>query len=261
MSTVRPRLLVPKEHGTYGELLFPLATALGVGGASVAGVTVALAALLGYLAHESFAVLVGLRGARARREQGRAALASVGWLGGAAALSCGVGLLVAPPEVRWAVLAAAVLSLGIVALAWTGRERTTIGEIGVAVALASWSVPVALAGSATWLTSLACAAIWSAIFAAGTFAVRAVIARTRRQSMVSPVLGSVGVSAGAIVAAAWLVRQGVLPAGVLLALLPTTLVVFGLCVPRVTAQQLRRVGWTLVSASAMTLLALILTFA
>jgi hypothetical protein len=261
MSAAPPRLLIPREHGTYGELLFPLVTAFGAGGISVAGAAVAVAAVLGYLAHESFAVLAGLRGPRARRERGAIARRSLGWLGGAAASAGVVGLALAPTEVRVALLASTLLSLAVMALAWAGHERTTMGEVGVALALASWSVPVALAGGATWVTSLACAAIWSVIFAAGTFAVRAVIARTRRESVRSSVIGSVGVSLGAVVCAAWLVRLDILPAGVLWALLPTTLVVFGLCVPGVTAQQLRRVGWTLVSASAMTLVALLLVFA
>src|SRR5687767_8382553 len=64
----------PKEHGAYGQLGFPLVTTLAV---------VAL-----FIAHEPLVVLLGRRGARIRREQGRRAAA---WLAGASATGAAAG--------------------------------------------------------------------------------------------------------------------------------------------------------------------------
>ena len=56
--------LLPKEHGAYGQIAFPLATAFVVAGVSTAGLLLAAAVVAGFLAHEPAAVLLGLRGAR-----------------------------------------------------------------------------------------------------------------------------------------------------------------------------------------------------
>ncbi len=62
--------LLPREHGAYAELAFPLATGLAAGGPTVAGVAFSLAAVVLFLAHEPAAVMLGRRGARLQLEHG-----------------------------------------------------------------------------------------------------------------------------------------------------------------------------------------------
>src|SRR5205823_6340503 len=61
--------LLPKEHGAYGQLLFPLITAMAVGRPGVAAWSFAAAAVCAFLAHEPLLLLLGQRGPCARRER------------------------------------------------------------------------------------------------------------------------------------------------------------------------------------------------
>ena len=86
--------LLPKEHGAYGQISFPLVAAFAVGGVSAGGLLIASALIAGFLAHEPALVMLGLRGPRAKRELwNRAAV----WLvcslliGGAAAIGAAIG--------------------------------------------------------------------------------------------------------------------------------------------------------------------------
>ncbi|HRE13175.1 MAG TPA: YwiC-like family protein, partial [Usitatibacteraceae bacterium] len=82
--------LIPREHGAYAELGFPLVAGLVLGRPGLAGWLFVLAAILLFLANESVVVLVGARGKRAREENGPAAkrtLAILGGLGVAAGLA------------------------------------------------------------------------------------------------------------------------------------------------------------------------------
>lgn len=81
MQTRARTFLLPHEHGTYGEVLFPLASALVLGQANPAAWGLTLVAIAGFLAHEGFVVLLGSRGGRARRESSPAAWRSVSVFG------------------------------------------------------------------------------------------------------------------------------------------------------------------------------------
>jgi hypothetical protein len=75
------RALLPKEHGAYGQIAFPLVTVFVVTGVSPAGVLLTAAAVAGFLAHEPAAIVLGARGPRARRELSSAATRSLAlWL-------------------------------------------------------------------------------------------------------------------------------------------------------------------------------------
>src|SRR5688500_4144735 len=97
----RAATMLPREHGAYGQVAFPILTAFLVSDITVAGLLIAAAVVAGFLAHEPAAVLLGLRGTRARRDlQQRAAW----WLGCAAAVGgiAGAGaLLTLNPAARW----------------------------------------------------------------------------------------------------------------------------------------------------------------
>ena len=71
-------LFLPREHGAYGQLVFPLVTAFGVAGLSSGGLLLATAVIAAFLAHEPAAVRFGQRGVRASREDGAGAAR---WLG------------------------------------------------------------------------------------------------------------------------------------------------------------------------------------
>jgi len=49
--------MFPKEHGAYGQLLFPLATSLLVAGVTGAALLTAVAACAAFLSHEPLLVL------------------------------------------------------------------------------------------------------------------------------------------------------------------------------------------------------------
>ena len=49
--------MLPREHGAYGQLAFPLVTALVIAGVTLSGVLIAVAAIAGFLAHEPLLVL------------------------------------------------------------------------------------------------------------------------------------------------------------------------------------------------------------
>jgi len=63
----------PKEHGAYGQLVFPLATAFAIAGATAPALLTAIAVTAAFLAHEPLIVLLGRRGVRARRDHFRRA--------------------------------------------------------------------------------------------------------------------------------------------------------------------------------------------
>jgi len=261
--------MLPREHGAYGQLLFPLLTALAISQPSTAALLIAAAAVALFVGHEAVLVLLGRRGAAARR--GRAHEAVV-WLTacGAIALLSGALALVFLPPVDWWTLAAPI-AVGIAAavmIAW-GRERTTAGEIVVSAALASVSFPVAIAGSASVTVALTCALAYTAVFTAATVSVRAVIAAACPERAGVPhasrracperarvpdasratAFGGALVVLGAIVMLAR--QQIILPAGPIAALpmCSVALVLVALLPP---PRYLRRIGWTLVGATALT---------
>lgn len=253
-------MLLPREHGTYGEILFPLMGALLVGQSTWVGWGLALGAVAAFLAHEGAIVLVGLRGVRAAREERPAALRSLAVFGGLGALVLAAAWLTASQPVKAGVLVALVPTGAAIALAWLGQERSAAGEVLAGVALSSWGLPVALAGGVAWGPALACWAVWGASFAAATLTVRALIARTRRQPWRPLVAGAVVVAGAAMATGWWAGEAAHVPAGLAWAMVPTAIVVLGLGTLPVSARRLKTVGWSLVSASAATLAVLVAAF-
>ena len=116
--------LWPKEHGAYGQVAFPLITALTAAGASVGGTLTAMAVLAGFLAHEPAAVVLGLRGPRARR---RLRWSATTWLvvlfagGGMAAIGA---IWTTEPAVRWSLAVPAVPALTLATAMLRHREKS-----------------------------------------------------------------------------------------------------------------------------------------
>jgi hypothetical protein len=238
----------------------PLATGLALGRPGPAALLLAAGVVLAFLAHEPLLVVLGQRGRRVRDALGKRAAARLVQLASAAALAGAAGLALAPAPARLAALAPAALALPVVPLAMRRLEKTTAGELLVAAGLSACATPVALAGGAPAAWAWGAAATWFASFTAATLPVRATLlwARTKGARELRPLAaaGAAAIGAAAIAAAA----AGPLPWPAALGVLPTAGAAAAIALLRVRPQRFTTVGWSLVGASAATLLVLILGF-
>ncbi len=113
---------LPREHGTYAELAFPLLSGLLLA-PSPAGVAYAAACVAVFMAYEPAALLLGIRGVRLRAQLGEGARTRLFLWTGGAALAAVVAVLAARVHPRhlkrvgWTLVAAYTVSLGVM-LAW-----------------------------------------------------------------------------------------------------------------------------------------------
>ncbi len=255
VSTPR-RSLIPHEHGAYGQLAMPLLAGLLLGRPGAAALLLAAAFLLGFLAYEPALVAWGHRGRRAREEDGGRALRRVAALG-ATCLALGLaGFALAPPAARLATLLPPALAAVVALLVPGGLERTTLGELVVAVALSSCGFPVALAAGAPVSTALAAWVAWILAFSTSVVAVQVLLSRARPERRPGgpwAALVTAGIAAVALVA--W--RGDLVPGAVPAAVVPMSAVALALALFQVTPRRLRHVGWTMMGASALTLVLLV----
>lgn len=246
-------MLLPREHGAYAELLFPLATGLAYGTPSAPAVAFAVAASALFLAHEPAAVATGRRGARLKALHQRAARIQGA---GLSAVAVGAGAVgwVSAPDARIAALVPAAIALVLLPVVLAGREKSLVGELLVVATFAATVLPVARANGAAWSFALFAAVVWFVGFALGTVAVHAIKARhkgTGRSGWTvhaAPALAAVAVVAALVVAShPWL------PALVPLAIVPGAGVALVASVSGVHPRHLKRVGWSLVGAHLLTL--------
>jgi hypothetical protein len=242
--------MLPKEHGAYGQLLFPLVTALAVGRPGGAALLLTAAAVCAFFAHEPLLVLIGQRGARAARGQRREAARWFGGFAAAAAVSGGAAVALATPAVRLAIAAPAALSAVLAVFIFAQRERTTVGEALTAVTLSSLAFPVALAAGAPRVSALTCAAVFAAVFVSGTIGVRAVIAHTRRVNAPRMRAAAVLVAAASLALLWWAASAGLLAHPAPWAASPVCALALLLAMAPPSAKHLRTVGWTLVATTA-----------
>lgn len=249
--------MFPKEHGAYGQLLFPLITAVAVGRPGVAAFALAAAAVSAFLAHEPLLVLLGQRGARAGRDERRRAAR---WLAAFAVPAAGLAVIAIPSMSRVAqhsVGFCAILAAALVPIIFFRRERTTGGEIFSALTLASLALPVALASGATHAVALTCALVFAAVFATATVCVRAVITHTRRPPASAARIGGAvtAIAATAVLAASG--SAGFVSAVAPWAALPVCAASVLLVLKPPSARQLRVVGRMLVAMTAATAVVLV----
>ncbi len=97
------RKMVPREHGAYAELLFPIVSVFLGGAPTTSTWLLAIGAIAVFLANEPLLVLFGQRGTRMKREEsGRAKRALLIFC--MVALVAGIaGLLLATRPVQYAV--------------------------------------------------------------------------------------------------------------------------------------------------------------
>ncbi|MDH5676034.1 MAG: YwiC-like family protein [Myxococcales bacterium] len=245
----------PKEHGTYGELGFPLLTALSLGQPGLAAAALSLAIVCAYLAHEPLLVLAGVRGARKQKEQ--AALARR-WMVGALSLSLvfgAIGAFFAAAAARWALLVPCALALAVLPLAFSGKERTLVGELLAGAALVSASLPVALSSGMALEVAIGFVGVWLLSFALLTGAVRGVARKRWDGGRRLRVAAAVALGVGVVVSA--LAFWGGIEGWLAQALIPTWLTAAIVVSLAPSPRHMHRVGWSLIASSALTYVALL----
>jgi hypothetical protein len=257
--------MIPREHGAYAELLFPMVTVFLGGSPSGSTWLLAIGAAACFFANEPLLVLFGQRGNRVKREDGdRAKRALLIFL--LVALSAGVaGLLLAPRAAQIAVGLPLLLGLALVMTAIQGLERSMFGEALAAGALSSVAIPLGFSAGLDPTAALAVALIWLITSLLGTAVVRLTVARTRAKTdqewkrigskralliLVSLVVIAVGI------AAPFASRVGL---WVLAAAVPVAVVVLAMVALQPTARRLRLMGWSLVAANLCSLIAVVTT--
>jgi len=252
----------PREHGAYGQLLFPLATVLAVGRRTPSALMLAAAAVLAFVAHEPLLALLGRRGPRAAREQRPRALA---WFASTAAGAAALGaaaLIDAPPAtaITRAALVPAVLAALLAIVILSNREHTPAGEALAAIALSSIALPVARAALVEWTVAVSCVAVFAAAFVAATVSVHAVIARTRRPPALAARAAGVLAPLGSIAALAALAALRLVSVVAPIAALPTCLAALGAALVAPSARRLRAIGWTLLATTLLGAALLVFAF-
>jgi len=252
----------PKEHGAYGQLLFPLLTALAIGRRTPAALMLAGAAICAFIAHEPLLVLLGQRGPRAAREQRSRALT---WFAVAAiaALALAAGAIVQARDsfalARTLVLPA-VFAAALAAAIALHREHTLVGELLAAIAFSSIAYPIARAAGAAQSVATTCAAVFAAVFVTATVCVHAVIARTRRPPATGPRVAGVVVAVGVLLVLWQLGARGAVSSLSAAAAFPACLVA-GIAATAVrSAKRLRPIGWSLIVTTLMAAALLIVAF-
>jgi YwiC-like protein len=252
----------PKEHGAYGQLLFPLLTALAVGRRTPAALLLCGAAVLAFVAHEPLLVLLGQRGPRAAREQRSRATAwfAVSAIGAATLAVAAIVEMRAGVSLIPALLLPAALAVVLAIVILSRREHTIAGEILASLTFASLAVPVARAAGAAQIVAFTCAAVFAAVFVAATVCVHAVIARTRRPPALAARAAGVLVAVGSVVGL-WLLGRSDLVSNLsFAAAVPACLVAGVAALAARSAKRLRVIGWSLIVTTLMAAALLVLAF-
>ena len=121
--------MLPKEHGAYGQIAFPIVTAFLVAGVSTSGLLMATAVIAGFLAHEPAAILLGMRGTRAKREWWSRAIR---WLGCTLVVGVAAGagaLFLVDTPARWSILVPLAPTLLLAISTARGRDKSWEGEV------------------------------------------------------------------------------------------------------------------------------------
>jgi len=252
--------MLPREHGAYGQLAFPLVTSLAVAGPSRPALLTATAVVALFLAHEPTLVLFGHRGVRVRVADRQRAW---WWLTLMLIAATAAGILAldaAPASLRWTFLLPLVPAAWVAYVAIHGQEKTSAGETAAAVAFAAAAVPIC-ASAGSLATGAAIALAFALLFVTATLAVRVIVLRTRgggdpRAVRRTRAAAFAIAGTGALLALAG-ATDGLVTWGAVAATLPGVLFVSSLAAFPPPAARLKKVGWSLVAVSAITALLLI----
>jgi hypothetical protein len=263
------RKMVPREHGAYAELLFPIVSVFLGGSPTTATWLLAVGAIACFLANEPLLVLFGQRGTRMKRaESDRAKRALLVFV--LLALGTGVaGLLLTTTVVQYAVGVPLLLGVALMMLAIQGLERSMVGEGLAAATLSSIAIPLGLSAGLDLTLTLAVALIWLVTSLLGTAVVRLTVGRTKAKT--DEDLARVRLERALLVLVCLAVILAVIAVGVaapygsrvglwvLAAAAPVAVVVLVMAVLQPTARRLRLMGWSLVAANLCSLIAVVTT--
>lgn len=253
--------LLPKEHGAYGQVAFPLLTTMAVAGVTLPASLLAVAVIAVFLAHEPLVVLLGFRGQRARREQAGAARVWLGVWGAAFVVAAAIAFFSLPVARQWAVLVPLVPAIPAAWAVLAGREKTSLAEVAVSLAFSGAAFPLALAAGATTATAATVTVVYAANFVLATLAVRALILNVRGGGNPAAVRTMArivwAIAGGLLIAVVWACVERMLPWTTLAGVAPAVAVSLFLVFHPPPPARLRGVGWTLVATSAITAAVLI----
>lgn len=255
--------LLPKEHGAYGQITFPLLAAFAVAGVSPGGLLIAAPVIAGFLAHEPAAILLGLRGPRAKRELRQRALQ---WLGCCLAIGGSAGaaaLLTIDAAARWSIVVPVAPALWLSVATARGKEKSWHGEVAAALAFSGAAMPVAMAAGAPAEAAAAVAIPFALLFVASTLAVRVVILRVRRggdpRATTATRRAALSLAGGSAAALAVVTASGFLTPSVFVAAAPGLLTATVIAAYPPAPAHLRTLGWTLVAVSVVTAAIVVVT--
>ncbi len=261
MTDERPRRspsLLPREHGAYAQLGFPLLTALALGDLGLAPVLLLVGIFAVFLVHEPVMIIAGGRGGRARAELGDRARRRGALLLIVAATAGAAGLWLASPTARYSAVAPMALGAPLAPLTLTRQEKTLTGESLVSVALSSTMIPVAIAGGVGIRKTLVAFVVWAVAFLLGTITVRAIIAREKKTGVSSTLLHLAPLLCALAIAIAIVIAvDSAVPPLAALAVVPTASAALIFALLRVHPRNLRRIGWSLVASNVFVLAALL----
>jgi len=249
------RSLAPREHGAYGQLLFPLIVAHVVAAPSLSGWCLTAAAIAAFAGHEPLLIVLGRRGERTRRNTGKRAKRILTLCTVLVAAGGVAGLVLAPEMARWSLLLPGALASVVAGFVLRDAEHTLGGELLIGSLLPALAVPVALAGNADPSRVLGAWGVWSIGAAAATGAVRATIAHLKQPTRT---IQRIFLPAAALLIAVAALLLRLLQLRDLVALFPLVGVsgVVAWLVPH--PRHLRKVGWSLVGATALSAILLCL---
>jgi hypothetical protein len=251
--------LMPKEHGAYAQLGFPLVTGLAYGRGAPGAVAFAIAAIAFFLAHEPLALLAGTRGVRLQKQLRAPARRRVLFLAGAAAAGLVAAVGLAPPRAWMAAVLPGGLAVLLLPLLGTRKIKSVPAEILVAAVFAGSLLPLALCGPTSWATAAVAAAVWFAAMVPAILAVHGIKVKQKGKAEGRWTVTGAPASAGLVAATA------LLAAGLggptlrdALAVLPPALAALAVGLTLPPARFLKRVGWTLVAADTLALALLLI---
>ncbi len=249
--------LFPREHGAYGQLAFPLIAALGLATPEPAAVLLVVAFVAAFIAHEPLLVLLGQRGPRARRELQDDAVKTLVWTGATAIADAAIAMVFMPAAVRWTVFVPGAFALAAIPMIVQKRQKTAIGEMHVALTLASCALPVGAATGASPQAAAACWFIFTLGFWAATLAVRGTIALQRRERALWLRIGAAAIAVASPFIVMAFSRRFTLSPLLWVSTLPLGIAAVVLALLPPSARRLRAVGWLLVAGGAMAAIAVI----
>ncbi len=252
--------LLPREHGAYAQLAFPLLTGLALARFHPGAIAFAVGATSVFLAHEPVTILAGGRGPRLRDKLAGAARRRLLFLGGAGLLALVAAVGLAPARAWLFALVPAAIGAPLAPFFGRREIKSVAGEALVASALSALVLPLALTAPVTVARAVVAALVWLAAYFPAVLAVHAVKAKhlrraERRWTLLATPVSAALVVVAAVVAAASLPGPATLSA---LAVLPPALavLVLGLFPPH--PRHLKRIGWAMVTVDALALVLLLL---